>query len=100
MLIAGLTLFPLGLRSSLVRQHCGRTRLYDAGYCQVGWAYMLAIIGTALAMFSPFLAQYTDVSLHERSHVARRDVDRTSAPVPPKLPDYSEVKQTQVPAFV
>ncbi len=99
MLIGGLTILPLGLRSPLVRQYCGRTRLYDAAYCQVGWAYMLAIIGTALAMFSPFLAQYTDVSLHEKSLAVSETRAGNNMP---KLPEYQEtVTETPtVPVYV
>ena len=39
--------------------------MYSAGSCHVGWAYMLGMMGAALAVFCPFLSQYTDLHVLE-----------------------------------
>ncbi|XP_049599663.1 LHFPL tetraspan subfamily member 7 protein [Syngnathus scovelli] len=55
---AGLLVYPFGLNSSLVRSFCGDSDVYDAGECQIGWGYMLAIVGVMLTIFLPFFAKY------------------------------------------
>lgn len=55
---AGLLVYPFGLNSSLVRSFCGESDIYYAGECQIGWGYMLAIVGVMLTVFLPFFAKY------------------------------------------
>ncbi|XP_074527565.1 LHFPL tetraspan subfamily member 7 protein [Halichoeres trimaculatus] len=55
---AGLLVYPFGLNSSLVRSFCGNSEIYYAGECQIGWGYMLAIVGVMLTVFLPFFAKY------------------------------------------
>ncbi|TNN82757.1 Transmembrane protein 211 [Liparis tanakae] len=55
---AGLLVYPFGLNSSLVRSFCGASDIYYAGECQIGWGYMLAIVGVMLTVFLPFFAKY------------------------------------------
>lgn len=55
---AGLLVYPFGLNSSLVRSYCGNADIYYAGDCQIGWGYMLAIVGVMLTVFLPFFAKY------------------------------------------
>ncbi|XP_061819347.1 LHFPL tetraspan subfamily member 7 protein [Nerophis lumbriciformis] len=55
---AGLLVYPFGLNSSLVRSFCGNSDIYNAGECQIGWGYMLAIVGVMLTVFLPFFAKY------------------------------------------
>lgn len=62
-LTAGLVVFPVGLDSPVVQHYCPGAEIYKPGGCQIGWAYLLAIVATSLAFFAPFLAQYTDISL-------------------------------------
>ncbi|ELT95528.1 hypothetical protein CAPTEDRAFT_148433 [Capitella teleta] len=67
LLTAGLVIFPVGLESSVVQHYCPEASVYRPGTsCQIGWAYLLGIVATALAFFAPFLAQYTDISLDQR----------------------------------
>ena len=61
---AALLIFPVGFQSRVVRHYCHNTGMYHTGICELGWAYVLAIIGTALAMFLPYLSQYTDFRLN------------------------------------
>ncbi|KAK4317016.1 hypothetical protein Pmani_011877 [Petrolisthes manimaculis] len=63
----GLLLYPLGLGSPFVRMQCGdAASLYASGTCELGYAYMLALVATALAAYCPVLARlitykdYTD----------------------------------------
>ncbi|XP_059913301.1 LHFPL tetraspan subfamily member 7 protein [Gadus macrocephalus] len=55
---SGLLVYPFGLNSSLVRSFCGNSDIYYAGDCQIGWGYMLAIVGVMLTLFLPFFAKY------------------------------------------
>ncbi|KAF3706647.1 Transmembrane protein 211 [Channa argus] len=55
---AGLLVYPFGLNSTLVRSFCGDSDIYYAGECQIGWGYMLAIVGVMLTVFLPFFAKY------------------------------------------
>ncbi|KAM9333574.1 LHFPL tetraspan subfamily member 7 protein [Pholidichthys leucotaenia] len=54
----GLLVYPFGLNSALVRSFCGDSDIYYAGECQIGWGYMLAIVGVMLTVFLPFFAKY------------------------------------------
>uniref|UniRef100_A0AAX7SW42 Uncharacterized protein n=1 Tax=Astatotilapia calliptera TaxID=8154 RepID=A0AAX7SW42_ASTCA len=54
----GLLVYPFGLNSTLVRSFCGDSDIYYAGECQIGWGYMLAIVGVMLTVFLPFFAKY------------------------------------------
>ncbi|KAL7647636.1 UNVERIFIED_CONTAM: hypothetical protein RMT77_001236 [Armadillidium vulgare] len=62
----GLMLYPLGLGSSFTRGVCGnKATIYSAGSCHIGYAYMLALVSTALAAYCPVLARlitYKDYS--------------------------------------
>ena len=78
-MIAGLVIYPLGLDSSFVRHYCRQARMYHAGSCQIGWSYLLGIVGTALAIFTPFLSQYTDLKLNESGFTRERDRKETAA---------------------
>ncbi|CAL4150560.1 unnamed protein product [Meganyctiphanes norvegica] len=54
----GLVLYPLGLGSHFSRLHCGdEATLYNAGHCQLGYGYMLALVATVLAAYCPVLAR-------------------------------------------
>ncbi|CAH1800656.1 unnamed protein product [Owenia fusiformis] len=64
-MIAGLVVHPVGLGSQFVQQHCPGSGMYNGGHCQLGWAYMLGIMGTSLSMFCPFLSQYIDMKVHD-----------------------------------
>ncbi|KAM9789062.1 LHFPL tetraspan subfamily member 7 protein [Neosynchiropus ocellatus] len=55
---AGLLVYPFGLNSSVVRSFCGNSDIYYAGDCQIGWGYMLAIVGVMLTIFLPIFAKY------------------------------------------
>lgn len=55
---SGLLVYPFGLNSSLVKSFCGDSDMYYAGECQIGWGYMLAIVGVMLTIFLPFFAKY------------------------------------------
>lgn len=59
-LIAAIFTFPLGLDSKFARHYCPGARMYNGGTCNVGWAYILGVMATALSIFCPFLSQYTD----------------------------------------
>ncbi|RXN22605.1 transmembrane protein 211-like [Labeo rohita] len=55
---SGLLVYPFGLNSNLVKSFCGDSDIYYAGECQIGWGYMLAIVGVMLTLFLPFFAKY------------------------------------------
>ncbi|XP_001338174.3 LHFPL tetraspan subfamily member 7 protein [Danio rerio] len=55
---SGLLVYPFGLNSSLVKSFCGDSDIYNAGDCQIGWGYMLAVVGVMLTLFLPFFAKY------------------------------------------
>ncbi|KAJ8403869.1 hypothetical protein AAFF_G00347370 [Aldrovandia affinis] len=55
---SGLLVYPLGLNSTLVKSYCGDSAVYSAGECQMGWGYVLAIVGVMLTLFLPFFAKY------------------------------------------
>ncbi|XP_036609458.1 transmembrane protein 211-like [Trichosurus vulpecula] len=55
---SGLLVYPLGLSSASVKNSCGNTGVYNAGICQIGWGYTLAIVGVMLSGFLPFFAKY------------------------------------------
>ncbi|XP_053130737.1 LHFPL tetraspan subfamily member 7 protein [Hemicordylus capensis] len=54
----GLLVYPFGLGSAAVRRHCENASIYYAGDCQIGWGFMLAIVGVMLSVFLPFFAKY------------------------------------------
>ncbi|XP_060541613.1 LHFPL tetraspan subfamily member 7 protein [Pantherophis guttatus] len=54
----GLLVYPFGFGSLAVRTHCEDSSIYYAGSCQLGWGYMLAIVGVMLSVFLPFFAKY------------------------------------------
>ena len=68
-LILGLVVYPMGLDSRFVAHYCPGAGTYSSGQCFIGWAYMLAIMGTALSVFCPFLSQYTDMKLVDQGYV-------------------------------
>ncbi|KAK1139697.1 transmembrane protein 211-like [Acipenser oxyrinchus oxyrinchus] len=55
---SGLLVYPFGLNSTFVKSFCGNSSIYYAGECQIGWGYMLAIVGVMLTLFLPFFAKY------------------------------------------
>ena len=65
-MVLSLLVFPAALDTPQARQVCGpRSRAYYGDQCQIGWAYMLAVMGTALAVFCPLLARYVDLRVCE-----------------------------------
>ncbi|KAM4797239.1 LHFPL tetraspan subfamily member 7 protein-like [Rhinophrynus dorsalis] len=55
---SGLLVYPFGLNSTSVKKYCENSSIYYAGDCQIGWGYMLAIVGVMLSVFLPFFAKY------------------------------------------
>ncbi|CAD5119466.1 DgyrCDS8072 [Dimorphilus gyrociliatus] len=55
LLLIGLALVPAGLESKFFHHFCSKTK-----QCHMGWTYMMAVTGTALAIFCPILAKYTN----------------------------------------
>ncbi|KAE8621988.1 hypothetical protein XENTR_v10005056 [Xenopus tropicalis] len=55
---SGLLVYPFGLNSTTVKKYCENASIYYAGDCQIGWGYMLAIVGVMLSVFLPFFAKY------------------------------------------
>ncbi|NWH61264.1 TM211 protein, partial [Piaya cayana] len=55
---SGLLVYPLGFNSATVKRFCENSDIYYAGDCQIGWGYMLAIVGVMLSVFLPFFAKY------------------------------------------
>ncbi|KAM8975732.1 LHFPL tetraspan subfamily member 7 protein-like [Pelodytes ibericus] len=55
---SGLLVYPFGLNSTTVKKYCENSSIYYAGDCQIGWGYMLAIVGVMLSVFLPFFAKY------------------------------------------
>ncbi|XP_030041575.1 transmembrane protein 211 [Microcaecilia unicolor] len=55
---SGLLVYPFGLNSATVKKYCENSSIYYAGDCQIGWGYMLAIVGVMLSVFLPFFAKY------------------------------------------
>ena len=56
LMLSALFAYPLGLRSYFFRYYCGQEAdIYNAAQCSMGWAYMLAVMGTSLSMFCPIL---------------------------------------------
>ena len=60
-LIGAVVSFPVGLDSKLAQHYCPGAKIYSAGACHVGWAYMLGIMAAALVVFCPVLSHYTDI---------------------------------------
>lgn len=61
-MLAGLLMFPLGFSTPFFQYYCESTRVFCVGHCRMGWSYVLAITGTALAIFCPVLSNYTDMT--------------------------------------
>ncbi|KAK3582932.1 hypothetical protein CHS0354_019936 [Potamilus streckersoni] len=60
-LTCGILACPLGLNSSFFRFYCGQlASAFYSGSCDMGWAYMLAIVGTSLSIFCPILSQLVE----------------------------------------
>ncbi|XP_077336382.1 LHFPL tetraspan subfamily member 7 protein-like [Lithobates pipiens] len=55
---SGLLVYPFGLNATTVKKYCENSSIYYAGDCQIGWGYMLAIVGVMLSVFLPFFAKY------------------------------------------
>ncbi|RMC10675.1 hypothetical protein DUI87_12386 [Hirundo rustica rustica] len=55
---SGLLVYPFGFNSATVKRFCENSDIYYAGDCQIGWGYMLAIVGVMLSVFLPFFAKY------------------------------------------
>lgn len=63
---AGLLIYPLGLPSEFFQHYCGESvGIFRSGYCQIGWSYMLAIMGVCLAIFCPVLSRHTDIKAND-----------------------------------
>ena len=55
--IAGILVFPVGWNSSQVTSLCGPSSgLYKLGDCRVGWAFIVIITGTAVALVAAILS--------------------------------------------
>ena len=61
LLVAGLLIFPIGFDSAFAKQLCSEKHagVYDKGSCDLGWAYFVAMIATAIAMYLPSLAIFS-----------------------------------------
>uniref|UniRef100_A0A803Y9H7 Transmembrane protein 211 n=1 Tax=Meleagris gallopavo TaxID=9103 RepID=A0A803Y9H7_MELGA len=46
---SGLLVYPFGFNSATVKRFCENSDIYYAGDCQIGWGYMLAIVGVMLS---------------------------------------------------
>ena len=58
--IAGLLVYPLELGSPGVRDQCGKlARMYHSDECEFSWAFMLAIVSTAISVYCPILAKFS-----------------------------------------
>ncbi|KAM8797186.1 LHFPL tetraspan subfamily member 7 protein [Eudromia elegans] len=55
---SGLLVYPFGFNSATVKRFCENSDIYYAGDCQIGWGFMLAIVGVMLSVFLPFFAKY------------------------------------------
>uniref|UniRef100_A0A8C3JMJ7 Uncharacterized protein n=1 Tax=Calidris pygmaea TaxID=425635 RepID=A0A8C3JMJ7_9CHAR len=47
---SGLLVYPFGFNSAIVKRFCENSDIYYAGDCQIGWGYMLAIVGPLWVM--------------------------------------------------
>ena len=45
----GLILFPAGMDNPMVLSFCNNDGNFDIGDCQLGWAFIVIIVGTVLA---------------------------------------------------
>uniref|UniRef100_A0A452GRA9 Transmembrane protein 211 n=1 Tax=Gopherus agassizii TaxID=38772 RepID=A0A452GRA9_9SAUR len=50
----GLLVYPFGLSSATMKKFCENSSIYNAGDCQIGWGYMLAIVGVMLSITQSF----------------------------------------------
>ena len=59
-------LYPYVFGTDRTKAVCPNATSYHMGpQCQLGWSYMLAISGCAIATFCPYLARHIDVFLEE-----------------------------------
>ncbi|KAL5017387.1 hypothetical protein ScPMuIL_006976 [Solemya velum] len=60
-MMASLVIYPFGFNTHYFRYYCGmEADMYFPGHCGIGWGYMLAVMGTALAIFCPVLSYFRD----------------------------------------
>ncbi|KAL3857234.1 hypothetical protein ACJMK2_011926 [Sinanodonta woodiana] len=58
-LTCGILSCPFGFNSRFFRSYCGQSAsVFYSGTCDMGWAYMLAIVGTSLSAFCPILSHW------------------------------------------
>ncbi|XP_067670632.1 LHFPL tetraspan subfamily member 2 protein-like [Haliotis asinina] len=68
---AGLLMYPLGFSTPFFQYYCGEAAgPYSTGHCQIGWSYMLAIMGVSLSIFCPILSNFADVKYDEDDYLA------------------------------
>lgn len=59
-MIIGLLLLPGSFGTSILQSVCGMDAFpYHLGHCHIGWSYGMAIVGTIMSLFCPYLARYT-----------------------------------------
>ncbi|XP_022258879.1 transmembrane protein 211-like [Limulus polyphemus] len=69
-----LLLYPLILTNHFVRLHCGpRSDVFNPSSCRLGWAYMMAIMGTILGFYCPLLARYSSYNVYRPCYVKYTD---------------------------
>lgn len=57
--VIGLILFPAGMDDPVIRTLCENTAAFQLGNCQLGWAYIIMIVGTAIAIVATILSWST-----------------------------------------
>uniref|UniRef100_A0A8B9C473 Transmembrane protein 211 n=1 Tax=Anser brachyrhynchus TaxID=132585 RepID=A0A8B9C473_9AVES len=63
---SGLLVYPFGFNSATVKRFCENSDIYYAGDCQIGWGYMLAIVGVMLSLSVNDLLGKTELSQRSR----------------------------------
>lgn len=60
-IVAGIFIFPVCFGSEFYKNLCGRTYadIYQAGVCEIGYAYIIAMISTSLTLYLPSLAIFS-----------------------------------------
>lgn len=59
-MVIGIVLLPGSFGSPILQSFCGPDAFpYHLGHCHLGWSYGLAIVGTVMALFCPYLARHT-----------------------------------------
>ncbi|XP_011402532.1 PREDICTED: lipoma HMGIC fusion partner-like [Amphimedon queenslandica] len=75
--IAGILVFPVGWNSPRVTSLCGlNSGLYKLGDCRIGWAFIVIIIGTAVALVAAILS-WTPLIKREKDRSRRSNNDLT-----------------------